>query len=910
MNGNVNIGALPMHRGTIPILGLNDAESTAIITNLIVASTCMGALGWELINSISFDFRLFRETNWRSKLSAIHSLSYYLSRYSTLAFVVVYVVINATSSAVASNHICQSRVTAAATMFVLSECSVLLVFIMRTVALWNLDWRINSILLTGWLATFGLSLALPIKGSGVLYNGFCSWQIEGQWVGISMVTTAVTCTICLIATIVKLNKRGWRGFYQSMIPSASRSIDAEDVSRVLVQRTTLFFSIMILSIIVGDIVYFTVDFFAWKLMAVPLYLTISSNMAGKIFRKSWKMTHSVQYNMPPSYFPSSWHDSGAELQGMFRYNARNNQSEIIPVIQNNSRNGLEEIGIAPSSCSDIHRGPPLSPFDPSEMSQFRRPSQYRTDDIFSFVEGVFRSTNPKARISVKSLSLPTWRDKEDKTPAERFAAESRLDRRASEPAGVIKKSLRSDAAQRQRESELSPIDRDAIEVENQKRHLTVVGIAEAPSFVPRATRSQLISRGSSAGQSSTGGRGSSGGGNTAPPPFGSTSKTNLSIKSRSTRRTQRRPTTDPSHSGSDDVASYPAINPFHNDNMTARRDDLALVPSKGRLWLDSGAERARMEAHDLPTPFSINSPNIYSSSGGESRGSSIQSPTSSVGRSRKSVNAKQLILERATEAGEDLAGRSFMTTSRRFSSSAALPSPALNGKHSTNAHIREKTSRSSFLASPAIISPSSWSDKSTVDFDAMQRSLLTTMEAAERHQRSHTRPRTAPDSSPNVGQIAKTEPIDEVSDVDSEDLVNAFRQAVDEDVDRTQRTQTPRSPLDTRSPPPFGQSIDNISSSSNLRPRTSRGSILSSDGGPARFGSVREGSNSERPRTRTRDGGSVKPFGFGDLSDSTRNMQHAEEQEFKVESNSERKDASIEHPLERITTRSTVEDLM
>ncbi|PWN38211.1 uncharacterized protein FA14DRAFT_177484 [Meira miltonrushii] len=493
--------------------------------------------------------------------------------------------------------------------------------------------------------------------------------------------------------------------------------------------------------------------------------------------------------------------------------------------------------------------------------------------------------------------------------AERIAAESLPDRRASEPAKVFMKPLRTNAVRRHTEMELSPADKDAIEVENYKRQLAVMGIAEAPSFVPKATRSQLISRGSSAGQSSNSGRGSSGGSNPAPPPFGSTSKTNLFsfFKSCSTRWSQRRPTTIPSSDDSDDNVSYNTTNPFQNDTLPAKRDDLVVIPPKGRLWLDSGAERARMEAHDLPSPFSFNSPNMYSTSGAESRGSSIRSPPSSVGSSRKSANAKQLILERATEAGENLASRPYLTSSRRFSTSAALPTLASNGIHSTNAQIREKNSRSSFLPSPAIISPTNLSDKSAIDFDEMQRSLRTTMGAAERRQRSQARPKTTPNPSRTIAHSARAGRIDEVSDTNPEDLVNAFRQAVDEDVNRTQKTHTPVSPLGTRSPPPFGHSVDH---SRNLRPRTSRGSLLSSDGGTARFGSVREGSVSERPRTRTGDGGSVKPFGFGVVSNGTRNMQNTGEQGSEAENDLEKNSESLEHPLERITTRSTVEDLM
>lgn len=59
--------------------------------SIVWSSLWLGALGWEVFLSLTFDYRLLLETNWRSILSTIHSLAYYLSRYAMLTFITLFV---------------------------------------------------------------------------------------------------------------------------------------------------------------------------------------------------------------------------------------------------------------------------------------------------------------------------------------------------------------------------------------------------------------------------------------------------------------------------------------------------------------------------------------------------------------------------------------------------------------------------------------------------------------------------------------------------------------------------------------------------------------------------------------------------------------------------------------------------
>lgn len=86
--------------------------------SIVYASFWLGALGWEVFLTTPFDYRLLTETNWKSFLSAVHSLAYFFSRFSTLAFIVLFVHQQSTRT-----DACFRTLVSTASMFSISVCS-------------------------------------------------------------------------------------------------------------------------------------------------------------------------------------------------------------------------------------------------------------------------------------------------------------------------------------------------------------------------------------------------------------------------------------------------------------------------------------------------------------------------------------------------------------------------------------------------------------------------------------------------------------------------------------------------------------------------------------------------------------------------------------------------------------------
>lgn len=85
---------------------------------LVYTSFWLGALGWEVLLTIPFEIRLLVETNWKSLLSVIHSVSYFLSRYATLSFIAYFIYM---ASPAQDN--CQSEYKVSGSLFTVSVCT-------------------------------------------------------------------------------------------------------------------------------------------------------------------------------------------------------------------------------------------------------------------------------------------------------------------------------------------------------------------------------------------------------------------------------------------------------------------------------------------------------------------------------------------------------------------------------------------------------------------------------------------------------------------------------------------------------------------------------------------------------------------------------------------------------------------
>ncbi|KAL9935601.1 hypothetical protein V8E36_005178 [Tilletia maclaganii] len=292
--------------GAIPCSPISLCSFAAAATRLMYATVWLGAVGWDILSTISFDLRLVRQTSWKSFPSAVHSTGYLLSRYSTLTWLTVTI-----CNLVIPTRDCMPPTRAAGFAFALSTSSIHLIFMMRTISIWNINHRVILTLLPLWLIIVAGSLVLAFSSRAQHIPGsfFCTgygnkaFEISELCVLSALFLFDLSC---LILTLLKLNKLGVRGMINGFIPRQKSHYDAEDWADMLVHRTTIFclvqFALLAMFVILNAIPSLA----PYRSMQVIATCAIGTSMAGRIFRQSWRLTreHSpANANRPPSYYP-------------------------------------------------------------------------------------------------------------------------------------------------------------------------------------------------------------------------------------------------------------------------------------------------------------------------------------------------------------------------------------------------------------------------------------------------------------------------------------------------------------------------------------------------------------------------------------------------------------------------------
>lgn len=362
-------------------LHVNSETAHAAIIGLIYSSMWMGALGWDIVSTISFDIRVIKETTWSSSFSSIYSIAYLLSRYVSLSWLVTAV----TNSVIMTNH-CDAWMKGSTALFSTGISATMLVFCLRTCSIWHMKQKVVSLVVSTWLLVVAFGILLPVMsyGSQLPTSNFCSWHFNGFYVVGVFGSLLIFDLVCLVLTVCKLNKAGWRGLLCSLFPSSRHNLDAEDVKTVLVQKTTAFFAIQFLFLISALLVYVLTDTYAYRLMNLVASNAVASSMAGRIFRRAWRQTRELaphNVNRPPSYF-LAW----AEEHRDSALSANDIHSVYSPI--NDSADG----GRTEAAASN-----------PTRTSR----NKDKHDSLAFYVEGEFRPQNKARTLSDPSLqSVP------------------------------------------------------------------------------------------------------------------------------------------------------------------------------------------------------------------------------------------------------------------------------------------------------------------------------------------------------------------------------------------------------------------------------------------------------------------------------------------------------------------------
>ena len=283
---------------------VNTESAHAAIIGLIYFSMWMGALGWDIVSTIPFDVRVIKETTWSSSFSSIYSIAYLLSRYISLSWLITVV----TNSVIMTNS-CDSWMKGSTALFSIAISATMLVFCLRTCSIWHMKQKVVSLVVSAWFLVVAFAVLLPVMSYGdqLPTSSFCAWHFNGLYVVGVFGALLLFDLLCLILTVLKLNKAGWRGLLHGLFPSGRYNLDAEDVKTMLVQKTTAFFAIQFLFLITALLVYVLTETYAYRMMNIVASVAVASSMAGRIFRRAWRQTRELaphNINRPPSYFPA------------------------------------------------------------------------------------------------------------------------------------------------------------------------------------------------------------------------------------------------------------------------------------------------------------------------------------------------------------------------------------------------------------------------------------------------------------------------------------------------------------------------------------------------------------------------------------------------------------------------------
>lgn len=304
---------------------VNPQSAHAAIVALIYFSMWMGALGWDIVSTIHFDLRLVKETLWSSSFSALYSVAYLLSRYMSLAWLITVV----TNSVIMTNR-CDAWMKGSTAMFSVAISATMLVFCLRTCSIWHMKQKVVSLVVSAWLIVVSFAILLPVMSNGnqLPTSNFCSWHFNGLYVVGLFGALLLFDLLCLVLTVCKLNKAGWRGLVHGIFPSSRYNLDAEDVKTMLVQKTTAFFAIQFLFLISALLVYVLTDTYSYRMMNIVASVAVASSMAGRIFRRAWRQTRELaphNLNRPPSYFPA-WAEEHRDTTGFARPDRRSSSN--------------------------------------------------------------------------------------------------------------------------------------------------------------------------------------------------------------------------------------------------------------------------------------------------------------------------------------------------------------------------------------------------------------------------------------------------------------------------------------------------------------------------------------------------------------------------------------------------------
>ncbi|PWN19689.1 hypothetical protein BCV69DRAFT_299999 [Microstroma glucosiphilum] len=280
------------------------------LIGIIYISFWLGATGWDIVSTMTFDLRVVRETRYKSFFSVVNSLAYLISRYFTFIWL-----LRSLLDAISAIDDCHSHYEVSAVLYGFVVVSTYIVFALRTANVWQMKPVIVIPLFAVVAGICGTSVALghDMQVTRIGTSPFCSYILRG-------VPSYVLLCLCGFFDLLnftflglKLSKSGFKGMVRCMLPQNRPNYDHAEIRQMLLQRTGVF-TLVQLGLLTSIAVLYAVfpdQQATYKLMQVGAFHSITSNMNASIFRKAWRLTREqspANINVPPAY-QSSWPNS-------------------------------------------------------------------------------------------------------------------------------------------------------------------------------------------------------------------------------------------------------------------------------------------------------------------------------------------------------------------------------------------------------------------------------------------------------------------------------------------------------------------------------------------------------------------------------------------------------------------------
>lgn len=280
-----------------------EPELNQTISNLF--SLGLGAIGWDCFSTISFDWRLLRETRWKSPFSAANSLAYWLSRYVTFGWI-----LRTCMDGITASDRCVDRLKVSASLYGIAVCSTYIVFLLRTINIWNMRLVVVVPLTSIILAMIALCAVLPHELASQVDSNtpFCYYEAGGIYSYLILSLCAAFDLLNFILLGMKLSRSGFKGILRCLLPQTKSNYDREDVRQMLLQKTGIFTMCQLLLLISIAVLYGVVKVPGYQIMQVAAFHSIAASMAGRIFRRAWRLSREqspTNINRPPDY-SSDW----------------------------------------------------------------------------------------------------------------------------------------------------------------------------------------------------------------------------------------------------------------------------------------------------------------------------------------------------------------------------------------------------------------------------------------------------------------------------------------------------------------------------------------------------------------------------------------------------------------------------